>query len=243
MPFEETSQITEIIVQRGCSIPSLVASSFTMEIYGGYVSYYVLSTASYALNDGAYQETTKIYWTLWFDGKNPIRVENTKTFDFSVSAPTGDNTDRQRFVKWINENGDDATGYKRITDMSSKEFFGVYIYSQYVEFKNIDKEFSVKVDRFTRLTNVDEVKDIIIPKRKGYTFQGWVDEEGNHYNIDNRVTRDLVLTATWISSSDSYTVNNNTPLLIATISVASLATLVIVGNLVIFLLKKKSKTL
>lgn len=239
LPFDEPNQITEIIVQRGCSIPSLVASTITMEIYGGYVSYYVLSTASYALKDGAYQETAKIYWTLWFDGKNPIRVENTKTFDFSENAPQGENNDRQRFVKWINENGEDVTGFKRINDMTPKEFFGVYIYSQIVEFKNIDKEFSVKVDRFTRLTTVDKVKDILIPKRNGYSFQGWIDEDGNHYNMDNRVTHDLVLTATWISTSDTYSVNNNIALLVVTISLMSLAGVVLIGDLVIFLVKKK----
>lgn len=246
LPFEETNQITEIIVQRGCSIPSLVASTITMKIYGSYVSYYVLATASYALNGNSYQETAEIYWTLWFDGKNPIRVENNKTFDFSENAPVGDNTDRQRFVKWINESGESIVGFKRINDMSSKEFFGVYIYSQFVEFKNIEKEFSVKVDRFTRLTTIDKVKDILIPKKKGYTFQGWVDEEGNHYNIDNRVTRDLVLTATWISNSEisgSTSQNNNLNVLsIVTISLASVAGIVLIGDLILFLLlKKKSK--
>ena len=170
-------------------------------------------------------------------------MENTKTFDFSENAPKGDNNDRQRFVKWINENGDDVTGYKRINDMSPKEFFGIYIYSQIVEFKNINKEFSIKVDRFTRLTTVDKVKEIIIPKKTGYVFQGWVDEDGNHYNMDNRVSRDLVLTATWISASDSYTVENNTALLIATISLVSLASLILIGDLIIFLIKKKKRIL
>lgn len=239
LPLNETSEITEIIVQRGCSIPSLVASTITMEIYGGYVSYYVLSTASYALKDGTYQETEKIYWTLWFDGKNPIRVQNTKTFDFSESAPKGESNERQRFVKWINESGEDAVGYKRINDMSSKEFFGVYIYSQVVQFKNIEKEFSVMVERFTRLTSVDEVKEILVPKKKGFVFQGWVDEEGNHYNMDNRVKRDLVLTATWIEDPNASASQNNTALLIATISIASVAVLVIGGDVVLFFLRRK----
>ena len=238
VPFDEPNQITEIIVQRGCSIPSLVASTITMEIYGGYVSYYVLSTASYALKDGEYQETAKIYWTLWFDGKNPIRVENTKTFDFSENAPQGENNDRQRFVKWINENGEDVTGFKRINDMTPKEFFGVYIYSQIVDFKNIDKEFSVKVDRFTRLTAVDKVKDILIPKRNGYIFQGWIDEDGNHFNMDNRISRDMVLTATWIASTENNSTQNNI-LLITTISLIALASIVLAGDLVIFFVKKK----
>ena len=238
VPLNDPSEITEIIVQRGCSVPSLVASSITMEIYGGYVSYYVLSTASYALKNGEYQETEKIYWTLWFDSKNPIRVENAKTFDFE-NAPQGDNTERQRFVKWVNEQGEEASGFKRINDMSPKEFFGVYVYSQSVEFKNIDKEFSIMVERYTRLTNVEKVKDILVPKKKGYVFQGWVDEEGNHYNMDNRVTRDLVLTATWVSTTNTYSVNDNTGLLVATIIVASLTVLVIAGDVVLLILKKK----
>ena len=52
--------------------------------------------------DGQFVEDSKIYWTLWFDGKNPIRVSNGSTFDFSESAPQGDNTERQRFVTFRN---------------------------------------------------------------------------------------------------------------------------------------------
>lgn len=240
LPIEKASDITEIIVERGCSVPSLVASSTTMEIYGGYVSYYVQNTASYALKNGTYQETDKIYWTLWFDGKNPIRVSHLSTFDFSESAPQGENTDKKRFVKWQDENGIDITGYMRIT--SGKECFGVYVYSYSVEFKNVDKEFSIIVERNTRLTNVDSVQKYIIPSKEGYVFQGYVDEQGNHYNMDNRVTRDLVLTATWISTTDvTNKTKVNTPLVIGVV-IASVAAVVLCADLALFLVFRKKKS-
>ena len=239
IPEENASDVTEIIVERGCSIPSLVASATTMEIYGGYVSYYVQNTASYALKDGTYQETEKIYWTLWFDGQNPIRVSHGSTFDFSESAPQGETNDKQRFVKWQDENGFDITGYIRIT--SGKECFGVYVYLFSVEFKNVDKEFSITVEKNTRLTNVDSVQKYIIPSREGYAFQGYVDEDGNHYNMDNRVTRDLVLTATWVSTIDVVNkTSTNTPLIIG-IVVASLAVVILGVDLTLFFVFRKKK--
>lgn len=240
IPEETASNVKEIIVERGCSIPSLVASSTTMEIYGGYVSYYVQGTASYALKDGTYQETEKIYWTLWFDGKNPIRVSNGSTFDFSESAPKGETTDKKRFVKWQDESGNDVVGYMRIT--SGKECFGVYVYSYTVEIKNVDKEISIIVERNTRLTNVDEMHKYIVPVREGYLFQGYVDEKGNHYNMDNRVTRDIVLTATWIATTEVVQkTTTNTPLIIG-IVIASLAVVILGVDLAIFFVFRKKKS-
>ena len=239
LPIEKASDITEIIVERGCSIPSLVASAATMAIYGGYVSYYVQGTASYALKDGTYQETDKIYWTLWFDGKDPIRVSNGSTFDFSESAPLGETTDKKRFVKWQDENGFDVIGYMRIT--SGKECFGVYIYSYTVEFKNVDKEFSIIVEKNTRLTNVEAVQKYVIPSREGYVFQGYVDEDGNHYNMDNRVTRDMVLTATWVSTVEvTHNTSVNTPLIIG-IVIASLAVVILGVDVALFFVFRKKK--
>ena len=240
IPEEKASDITEIIVERGCAIPSLVASATTMEIYGGYVSYYVQNTASYALKDGTYQETDKIYWTLWFDGKDPIRISHGSTFDFSESAPQGESNEKKRFVKWQDENGFDITGYIRIT--SGKECFGVYVYSFSVEFKNVDKEFSIIVEKNTRLTNVDKVQKYLIPTREGYLFQGYVDEQGNHYNMDNRVTRDLVLTATWVSTTDVVNKTSvNTPLVVG-IVVASVAVVILAADLIVFLVLRKKKS-
>ena len=68
--------------------------------------------------------------------------------------------------------------------------------------KNVEKETSITVEKYTRLTEVDEVKDLIKPKKNGYAFQGYVDEDGNHFNINNRIMRDITLTATWIQTGE-----------------------------------------
>ena len=66
------------------------------------------------------------------------------------------------------------------------------------------------------------------------------DQDGNRYNINNRVTRDLVLTATWISTEEVVTTTSvNTPLVVGII-IASLAGLVIIADItLIFIFKKK----
>ena len=238
VPVENIEDINEIIVQRGCSVPSLVASAITMEIYGGYVSYYVLSSVSYTRKDQGFVPSEKLYWTLWFDGKNPIRVANAATFDFSENAPIGDETDQRKFVKWQDENGNDVTGYIRIN--SGREYFGVYAYSYYVQFKNIDHEKTIKVERYTRLTNVEEIQNIIIPRRNGYSFQGWVDEDNNHFNINNRILRDMVLTATWIKTNNAVNNNTNTSMVLV-IALSSLAGVIVIADVVVFILKRRKR--
>ena len=241
VPLESVDEITELIVRKGCSVPSLVASAVSMEVYGGYVSYNVISSLSYSKKDGQFVEDSKIYWTLWFDGKNPIRVSNGATFDFSENAPQGDNTERQRFVHWVDETGEELVGYLRIA--YGKECFGVYVYSYSVEFKNIDNEFSLMVEHNTRLSDIKEAEKAMIPTRKGFAFQGYVDQDGNHYNTTNRVTKDLVLTAVWENSTKTTTntVQNNSALLVALIVICSVAVLVLVADLVFFLVIKKKK--
>ena len=238
IPMNDISEINEIIVERGCSIPSLVASSITIEIYVNYVSYCVINTSPYTNKNNEFVRSEKLYWTLWFDGKNPIRVLNGSTFDFSESAPQGDSNEKQKFVRWLDEAGFEVKGYSRIT--TGFELYGQYTFIYKVEFKNIDHEFSLSVDKNTRLSNLKEVQKALIPTRKGYSFQGYVDQDGNRYNINNRVTRDLVLTATWISTEEVVTTTSvNTPLVIGII-IASLAGLVIIADItLIFIFKKK----
>lgn len=239
---ENVNDIKEIIVQRGCSIPSLVASKAIMEIYGGYVSYYVLSSESYDRADGSstFNRSSKIYWTLWFDGKKPMRVQNATTFDFSENAPEGDSDETKRFVKWQDENGNDVTGYIRIN--SGREYFGVYTFIYKVEFKNIDKETSIRVDRYTRLTSVEEIQNLIIPLRNGYKFQGWVDEDGNHYNMNNRVTRDMTLTATWIETTSSTTKTSANVPLILTIVIGSVAAFLVAADITLIIMRKRKSS-
>ncbi len=241
VPLNSVDEVNEIIVRKGCSVPSLVASAISMEIYGGYVSYNVLSSLSYSKQNGQFVEDSKIYWTLWFDGKNPIRVSNGSTFDFSESAPQGDNNERQRFVHWVDETGEELVGYLRIA--SGKECFGIYVYSYSVEFKNIDKEFSVMVEHNTRLSDVKEVEKVLIPQKEGFAFQGYVDQNGDHFNINNRVTKDLVLTAVWESATKTTTnnVQNTTALTIALIVICSLAVLSLAADLILFIVIKKKK--
>lgn len=192
----DASEITEIIVRRGCAIPSLVASSITMEIYGGYVSYFVDSSVSYEHKNNEFVKASKIYWTLWFEGKNPVRVSHGATYDFDT-APVGESNSKQRFVVWCDEEGEEAIGYQRIT--SGREYYGKYAYSYDVNFKNIDNEFSIIVPHYTRLTNCSDAQRALNPTRKGFVFQGYVDENGDHYNLNNRITRDITLTAVWVA--------------------------------------------
>ena len=192
---EKVEDITEIIVRRGCSVPSANATPTTIKIYGSCVSFFVNSSVSFEFKNGSFVKSDKIYWTLWFEGKNPVRVANASTYDFDT-APEGDSTPKQRFLYWVDEEGNEMNGYVRV--MSGKEYTGVYAYSYDVTFKNIDDEFSIIVERYTRLTKCEDAKKALNPTRKGFVFQGYVDEEGNHYNLDNRVLRDIVLTAVWI---------------------------------------------
>ncbi|MBQ7994761.1 MAG: hypothetical protein IJ247_00880 [Bacilli bacterium] len=232
--------INEIIIQRGASVPSLVASKKTMEIYGGYVSYYVLSSRSYTRNGDSFIEDSKITWTLWFDGANPIKVSNASTFDFEL-VPPGETTNAKKFLYWMDENGDEAAGYLKIT--SGREYFGKYAYSYYVTLKGIDNEYSLWVEDGTRLTTIEEMAPYLIPQKNGHVFQGWVDENGNHFNIDNRIKRDIVLTATWVENPSiviNVEPNMTAGMVIAVVIIGVAAIALVAVDILLIVLKRKA---
>ena len=154
------------------------------------------------------------------------------TYDFD-NVPAGESTTKQKFIVWCDEEGEEVTGYQRIT--SGGEYFGKYAYSYDVNFKNIDNEFSVIVPRYTRLTSFADAQKALNPTRKGFVFQGYVDEEGNHFNINNRVTRDITLTAVWVAvegepiSSSTKSCGGNiasTSIILSTISLLGIALII-----------------
>ena len=80
-----------------------------------------------------------------------------------------------------------------------------------MNFKNIDNEFSIIVPHYTRLTNCSDAQRALNPTRKGFVFQGYVDENGDHYNLNNRITRDITLTAVWVAvDAEPITQSSNT---------------------------------
>ena len=204
IPNLKANEIDELIVQRGAQIPAVTASSESLNWYGKSAYYYASKSISFdKYNTSSLTESSKIYWTLWFDGASPIRVSNASTFDFSENAPIGLNDESHRFVEWLDENGDAVSGYLKIT--SGKEYFSSSILLYNVTLKGLNKDITIVVDRFTRLTNVDKVKKYYYPTKSGYVFAGWVDENGDHYNFDNQILKDTVITATWRKANTTST--------------------------------------
>lgn len=229
----EASNVKEIIVQKGCSIPAAVSSNKSMEVYGNSISYYVSKSHSYSGSGTSFTEDAKIYWTLWFDGKNPKRVSNASTFDFDTVEP-GESDETRRFVRWIDSNENAVTGYSKIT--SGKEYFGEYIYCHLVTVTGLEKTLQFRVDNYTRLTEFDDFKKYVNPTKSGFDFNGWELENGDHYNINNRIIQDTTIVATWRKATNS---NNNAVLI--TIIVSGSVFALSIGAIVFAFVYKKHK--
>jgi len=229
---EEVNDIKEIIVQKGCSVPAVVSSTKSMEIYGNSISYYVLNSHSYSGSGSSFTEDSKIYWTLWFDGGNPKRVLNSSTFDLDT-VEKGVSDETKRFVRWVDTTGTEAKGYSRI--VSGREYFGEYIYIHLVKVLGLGKTIEFRVDNYTRLTDVQLFKNYVEPTKDGYFFMGYKQEDGSHYNISNRVTRDLTIEATW-KKVDS---NDNSKLVIMVASISGAVGILSIAAILFSVLKKK----
>lgn len=189
---KSASEINEIIVQKGTSIPALTSSSDSLDIYKSVASYNVTKSASFTRKSGVFETSEGLTWTVWFDGANPKRVKNSKYFDISDLdfTPTKENA---IFDCWVDEDGNKVEG--NIQVYSGKEFFSSWKYLHHVTLIIGDERHEFTVNRYSRLTMLEETKDLLYPGNDSAQFLGWFDEDGNRVNIDNQIVKDMVLIA------------------------------------------------
>lgn len=190
---ETSTSIKEIIVQKGCYIPSTSSDENGVSAYGKTAYFNVAKTGSYSRNNSseAFTKTSSLEWTLWFEGANPKKVGNAKYFNMS-NAPIPEK-DGFTFLGWLDEDGKDVTG--NIQVYSGKEFFAKYEQIHTVTLIN-DKDVTIAhAKTYTRLTYQKDLLSKLYPHKDGYQFLGWFDEDDNFFNIDNQILRDMTLTA------------------------------------------------
>lgn len=55
-----------------------------------------------------------------------------------------------------------------------------------------------------------KVKDLEIPEKQGYTFEGWYDDQGNKLDGDTVISESTTIVARWSSNTYKLTINNGT---------------------------------
>ena len=45
---------------------------------------------------------------------------------------------------------------------------------------------------------IPDAAAVAVPQKKGYLFQGWLDDEGKYYNFDQPITENIALLAAWV---------------------------------------------
>ena len=190
---DTSSTIKEIIIQKGCYIPSASADENGVSAYKQTAFFNVAKTGSYSRNSSneEFNKTTTLEWTLWFDGANPKKVGNARYFNIS-NAPIPEK-EGFNFLGWLDEDGNEVTG--NIQVYSGKEFFANFEIVHTVKLVNGKDVTIAHIKTYQRLTYQEELKDKLYPTKAGYQFLGWFDEEDNYFNIDNQILGDMVLTA------------------------------------------------
>ncbi len=190
---DTSSTIKEIIIQKGCYIPSASADENGASAYKQTAFFSIAKTGSYSRNSSneEFNKTTTLEWTLWFDGANPKKVGNARYFNIS-NAPIPEK-EGFNFLGWLDEDGNEVTG--NIQVYSGKEFFANFEIVHTVKLVNGKDVTIAHIKTYQRLTYQEELKDKLYPTKVGYQFLGWFDEEDNYFNIDNQILGDMVLTA------------------------------------------------
>lgn len=180
---------SKIVISKGCQLPIYANTIPGVEIHD--VFYFEVSESVIFRRqaDGSYAKVDTLIWTVTFDGKNPIEVEDGKTVDqLPVVEKAG-----YKFVGW-KLNGAEFTTSTVITG-------DVNVQSQWVKVYTVT--FDTQGGSTVENQIVEEECYIVKPQdpvREGYTFLGWVDGNGNDFDFNKAVTSDVTVVAKWKSA-------------------------------------------
>lgn len=180
---------SKIVISKGCQLPIYANTIPGVEIHD--VFYFEVSESVIFRRqaDGSYAKVDTLIWTVTFDGKNPIEVEDGKTVDqLPVVEKAG-----YKFVGW-KLNGAEFTTSTVITG-------DVNVQSQWVKVYTVT--FDTQGGSTVENQIVEEESYIVKPQdpvREGYTFLGWVDGNGNDFDFNKAVTSDVTVVAKWKSA-------------------------------------------
>lgn len=213
---------SKIVIRKGCQLPIFANTAEGVEIHD--VLYYVVRESVMFVKqaDGTYQKAEKVAWTVTFDGKNAIEVEDGKTV---TQLPVVEKEGYQ-FVGW-KLNGAEFTTATVITA-------DVDVQGQWVKVYTVT--FDTKDGSAVENQIVEEEGYIVRPEdpvKEGYTFLGWVDENGNEFNFNTPVTSDVTVVANW-KSEKSGGCNG-------TIGGVGFAAVALLGCAMLMLFKKKKE--
>lgn len=177
---------SKIIIRQGCQLPIYSNTIPGVEIHN--VFYYEVGESVMFVKqaDGSYVKADAVTWTVTFDGKNAIEVEDGKTV---AQLPVGEKAG-YKFVGW-KLNGVEFTTSTVIT--SDVDVQGQYVKAYTVTF---DTKGGSAVD-----SQMVEKEGYIVkpadPTREGYTFEGWVGADGKAFDFNQAVTSDVTVVAKW----------------------------------------------
>ncbi len=151
------------------------------------------------------ETVVKIYYarkqvTLWFDSKGGTAIDELKApYDSPVSKPADPEKKGHAFKGW-----DPAIPARMPSeDLTLTAQWQVNSYT--VTFDTAGGSPSIASQTVEYQEKAQKPED---PKRVGYDFVQWLDEQGRGYDFNSPVTEDLKLTAQWTEGQTDYTVEH-----------------------------------
>ena len=221
-------QIDEIIIRLGCELPSANNSRDGFAIYKTGSCYVTQESVCFKKNSSNYFEKSNkvIQWCIWF-GDEVVKIDNNKYFYYPDKLPDNPQKENAEFVCWTYPDGTRLDQDFRVRD--SVEFIPYFIYYYNVTL-NIDGS-----TKNVRIKDGDRLTDIDVPTKKGYAFSHWADKDGNFYNIDNTITKDITIYAVFnkINGEEEQGCNSSI------IACSSIITLLSLGGITLLSRKRK----
>ena len=192
--YENGSEVKEIIIQKGCRIPSYYNNERGVSVYGE--NYYTIKDTVTFVKNGAGEfevKSGKTEWTVTFDGANPVKVKDYGRLG-EKDIPEGAEKQGYIFVGWYNGILK-LSANTQITE--GVNFTSKYIKAYIVTFDyGTGKKETVTVGKNSKLTMPSDEKS-------GYTVVGWHTEDGELYNFEKNVRADMTLYAVWKKTGSS----------------------------------------
>lgn len=190
-------QIMEVIIRNACELPSANNSESGFKIYKTGSCYVTQESVCFSRSNSAQpftRSTSEIKWCLWF-GDECVKIQNNRYFYYPDDLPADPVKENAEFVCWTYLDGSKLDADFRVKD--SVEFVPYFIYYYHVTLHFDDSTKTLSVQDGDRLTDLD------VPYKKGYIFSHWTDKDGNFYNIDNSITKDIDIYAVYVVNENA----------------------------------------
>ena len=174
-----------------------------------------LSNGPWELNGKTYGTIATVYvtnvYTVTLDAKGGTvdPTEITATYNTALGQLPTPTRDGYTFTGWVDENGNAVTADTLYQVVGNSTLTATWAANQYTV--TLDAN-GGKVDPSEITVTYDSaVGELPVPTRTGYTFAGWVDEDGNAVTADTlyQVAGNSTLSATWTANQYTMALDAN----------------------------------